>query len=44
MMARERKLVNKVQMTDRKHNITQQFLQEYDSQSAEDIQDVLNEI
>ncbi len=29
-MAREKKLVQKVQMTERKRSIIQQFLQEYD--------------
>lgn len=38
-MAREKKPVYKVQMTDGKRNIIQQLLQEYDIQSAEDIQD-----
>lgn len=40
-MAREKKPVHKVQMTDGKRNIIQQLLQEYDIQSAEDIQDAL---
>lgn len=31
-------------MTDGKRNIIQQFLQEYDIQSAEDIQDVLKDL
>ncbi|AMJ41407.1 hypothetical protein SAMN02745151_02921 [[Clostridium] propionicum DSM 1682] len=34
-MAREKKPVHKVQMTDGKRNIIQQLLQEYDIQSAE---------
>ncbi|WP_352400874.1 hypothetical protein [Anaerotignum sp.] len=33
-MAREKKPVHKVQMTDAKRNIIQQLLQEYDIQSA----------
>ena len=37
-MAREKKSVHKVQMTDGKRNIIQQLLQEYDIQSAEDVQ------
>ena len=37
-MAREKKPVHKVQMTDGKRNIIQQLLQEYDIQSAEDIE------
>ena len=36
-MAREKKPVHKVQMTNGKRNIIQQLLQEYDIQSAEDI-------
>lgn len=38
-MPKEKKLVHKVQMTDGQRNIIQQLLQEYDIQSAEDIQD-----
>lgn len=37
-MAIEKKPVHKVQMTDGKRNIIQHLLQEYDIQSAEDIQ------
>lgn len=40
-MAREKKPVHNVQMTDGKKIIIQQLLQEYDIQSAEDIQDAL---
>lgn len=40
-MAREKKPVHKVQMTEGKRSIIQQLLQEYDIQSAEDIQDAL---
>ena len=36
-MAREKKPVHKVVMTEGKRNIIQQLLQEYDIQSAEDI-------
>ena len=43
-MAREKKPVHKVQMTDGKRNIIQQLLQEYDIQSAEDIQDSLKDL
>lgn len=43
-MARENKPVHKVQMTDGKRNIIQQLLQEYDIQSAEDIQDALKDL
>ena len=38
-MAREKKTVHHVQMTDGKRQIIQQLLQEYDIQSATDIQD-----
>ena len=38
-MAREKKPVHKVQMTEGKRNIIHQLLKEYDIQSAEDIQD-----
>lgn len=43
-MAREKKPVHKVQMTEGKHSIIQQLLQEYDIQSAEDIQDALKDL
>lgn len=39
-MAREKKPVHKVQMTEGKRNIIHQLLQEYDIQTAEDIQDL----
>ena len=38
-MAREKKPVHKVQMTEGKRNIIHQLLEEYDIQSAEDIQE-----
>lgn len=38
-MAREKKPVHKVQMTEGKRNIIHQLLDEYDIQSAEDIQE-----
>jgi hypothetical protein len=38
-MAREKKPVHKVVMTEGKRNIIQQLLQEYDIESAQDIQD-----
>lgn len=41
-MAGEKKTVHKVQLTDGKRNIIQQLLQEYDIQSAEDIQMLQN--
>lgn len=40
-MAREKKTVRKVVMTEEKRNIIQQLLQEYIIQSAEDIQEAL---
>ena len=43
-MAREKKSVHHVQMTDGKHQIIQQLLQEYDIQSAADIQYALKDL
>lgn len=44
-MARgEKKPVHKVVMTERKRNIIQQLLQEYDIETAEDIQDALKDL
>ena len=43
-MAREKKPVHKVQMTEGKRNIIHQLLDEYDIQSAEDIQEVLKDL
>lgn len=43
-MAREKKPVHHVQMTDGKRQIIQQLLQEYDIQSATDIQDALKDL
>lgn len=43
-MAREKKTVHKVQMTDGKRQIIQQLLQEYDIGTAEDIQDALKDL
>ncbi len=43
-MAREKKKVHKVQMTEGKRNIIHQLLEEYDIESAEDIQDVLKDL
>ena len=39
-MAKQKKLVHRVQMTEEKRNIIHQLLEEYDIQIAEDIQDV----
>ena len=43
-MAREKKSVHKVQMTEGKRNIIHQLLQEYDIETAEDIQDALKDL
>lgn len=43
-MAREKKPVHKVQMTEGKRNIIQQLLEEYDIESAKDIQDALKDL
>ncbi|CAM3256435.1 IS256 family transposase [Streptobacillus ratti] len=43
-MAREKKEVHKVKMTEGKRNIIMQLLEEYDIQSAEDIQDALKDL
>lgn len=43
-MAREKRPAHKVQMTEGKRNIILQLLQEYDIQSAEDIQDALKDL
>lgn len=44
MAKRERKPVHKVVMTEGKRNIIQQLLQEYDIETAEDIQDALKDL
>ena len=43
-MAKEKKPVHKVQMTDGKRQIIQQLLQEYDIETAEDIQDAFKDL
>ena len=43
-MAREKKPVHKVQMTEGKRNIIQMLLQEYDIESAQDIQAALKDL
>lgn len=43
-MAREKKTVHKVQMTEGKRNIIRQLLEEYDIESAQDIQDALKDL
>ena len=44
MARREKKPVHRVQMTEGKRNIIQQLLQEYDIETAEDIQDALKDL
>ena len=43
-MAKQKKPVHRVQMTERKRNIIHQILQEYDIQTAENIQDALKDL
>lgn len=43
-MAREKKPVHKVQMTEGNRNIIRMLLQEYDIESAQDIQDALKDL
>ena len=43
-MARQKKPVHKVQMTESKRNIIHQLLEAYDIQTAEDIQDALKDL
>lgn len=43
-MARQKKTVTKVQMTEDKRNIIYQLLEEYDIQSDEDIQKALKDL
>lgn len=43
-MAREKKPVHRVQMTEGKRNIILQLLEEYDIQTAEDIQNALKNL
>ena len=44
IMAKEKKPVHHVQMTEGKRNIIHQLLEEYDIQTAEDIQDALKDL
>ena len=44
MARREKNPVHKVVMTEGKRNIIQQLLQEYDIETAEDIQDTLKDL
>ena len=43
-MAKQKKPVHRVQMTEGKRNIIHQLLEEYDIQTAEDIQDALKDL
>ena len=43
-MSGRKKPVHRVQMTEKKRNIIHQILEEYDIQSAEDIQDVFKDL
>ena len=43
-MARQKKPVHRAQMTDGKRNIIRQLLEEYDIETAEDIQDALKDL
>ena len=43
-MAKEKKPGHRVQMTEGKRQIIQQLLQEYDIETAEDIQDALKDL
>ena len=44
MAKREEKPIHKIIMTEGKRNIIQQLLQEYDIETAEDIQDALKDL
>ena len=43
-MAKEKKPVHHVQMTEGKRNIIHQLMEEYDIQTAEDIQEALKDL
>ena len=43
-MAKQKKAVHRVQMTEGKRNIIHQLLEEYDIQTAEEIQDALRDL
>ncbi len=43
-MAKEKKTVHKVQMTEGKRNIIRQLIEEYDIETATDIQDALKDL
>ena len=44
IMARQKKPVHRVRMTEGKRNIIHQLLEEYDIQTAEDIQEALKDL
>ena len=44
IMAKEKKPVHRVQMTEGRRNIIRQLLEEYDIKTAEDIQDALKDL
>ena len=43
-MAKQKKPVHRVEMTEGKRNIIRQLLEEYDIETAEDIQDALKDL
>ena len=43
-MAKEKKQIHKVEMTEGKRNIIRQLLEEYDIETAKDIQDALKDL
>ena len=43
-MAKQKKPIHRVQMTEGKRNIIHQLLKEYDIQTAEDIQEALKDL
>ena len=43
-MAKQKKPIHRVQMTEGKRNIIHQLLEEYDIQTAEDIQEALKDL
>lgn len=43
-MAKQKKQVHRVEMTEGKRNIIRQLLEEYDIETAEDIQDALKDL
>ena len=43
-MAKQKKPIHRVQMTEGKRNIIHQLMEEYDIQTAEDIQEALKDL